>query len=80
MANHNYNHHIYGWLEKIESNIAKYRATVDTTPEDRIEFITHQYHLVMLINRAIEGSVIFVGARPVPQVVVEDLDPVIDTE
>ena len=79
MANHNYNHHIYGWLEKIEANIANYRAQVTTTPEDRIEFITHQYHLVMLINRAIDGSVIFVGARPVEQPVVDTVDQTIPT-
>lgn len=61
----NHNQHIYGWLEKIEANIAKFRERDDVTNADKIEFITHQYHLVMLIHRALNGSVIFVGARPI---------------
>ena len=65
MASSNYNHHIYGWLEKIEANIAKHKANSDVTPDEKIEFITHQYHLMMLIHRALNGQVIFAGARPV---------------
>ena len=65
MAKSNFNHHIYGWLEKIEANIAKFRERNDVSPDEKIEFITHQYHLVMLIHRALNGQVIFTGARPV---------------
>jgi hypothetical protein len=60
----NYNYHIYGWLEQIEKTIAKFKERTDVTDEDRIEFITHQYHLVMLIYRALSGKVIFAGSRP----------------
>lgn len=60
-----YNHHIHGWLEKIEANIQKFREQQNPTQNDKIEFITHQYHLVMLINRALNGQVIFVGAKPI---------------
>lgn len=68
MSTSNHNQQIYGWLEKIEANIAKFKNRTDITDEDRIEFITHQYHLVMLIHRALNGQVIFVGARPIEQI------------
>jgi len=68
MSTSNHNQQIYGWLEKIEANIAKFKNWTDVTDEDRIEFITHQYHLVMLIHRALNGQVIFVGARPIEQI------------
>ena len=61
----NHNQQIYGWLEKIEANIEKYRNQQNPTQDDKFEFITHQYHLVMLIHRALNGQVIFVGARPI---------------
>ena len=61
----NYNKQIAGWIDKIEENIAKFKARTDVTQEEKIEFITHQYHLVMLINRALKGQVIFVGAPAV---------------
>jgi hypothetical protein len=65
MSASRYNHHIYGWLEKIEANIAKFKETPNPTKADQLEFISHQYHLVMLIHRALGGSVIFVGAKPI---------------
>lgn len=65
MAQSNFNHHIYGWIEKIETNVAKFREKEDVSPDDKIEFITHQYHLMMLIHRALNGQVIFTGARSV---------------
>jgi hypothetical protein len=65
MVSSNHNQQIYGWLEKIEANIAKFKQKVDVSDEERIDFITHQYHLVMLINRALNGQVLFVGARPI---------------
>jgi len=61
----NLNQHLFGWLEKIEANIEKFSSQPNQTPDDQIEFITHQYHLVMLIYRALNGQVIFVGARPI---------------
>ena len=61
----NHNEQIYGWLEKIEANIMKCKERTDVTDEDKIDFILHQYHLVMLIHRALNGQVIFVGARPI---------------
>jgi len=71
MMDRRYNHHIHGWLEKIEHNIEKFRTTrPDSSDEERLEFISHQYHLVMLISRALQGTVIFVGAKPIEPVVV----------
>ena len=64
----NYNQHIHGWLEKIEANVAKFRENTDASQADKIEFITHQYHLVMLIHKALNGKVIFVGAKPIDAV------------
>ena len=61
----NHNQQIYGWLEKIEANVATFKNRMDVTDDEKLEFIAHQYHLVMLIHRALNGTVIFVGARPV---------------
>ncbi|CAB4129433.1 hypothetical protein UFOVP116_6 [uncultured Caudovirales phage] len=61
----NYNKQIAGWLDKIEANIVNFKNRTDVTTNEKVEFITHQYHLVMLINRALKGQVIFVGAPPV---------------
>jgi hypothetical protein len=63
MKNEKLNHHIHGWLEKIQENIDNFNARTDVTNDDKIEFITHQYHLVMLIYRALNSQVIFVGAK-----------------
>ena len=64
----NHNQQVYGWLEKIEANIAKFKDRTDVTESDKLDFILHQYHLVMLIYRALNGQVIFVGARPITNV------------
>jgi hypothetical protein len=61
----NHNQQIYGWLEKIEANVARFKSSELVSPEEKLEFIQHQYHLVMLIHRALNGQVIFVGARPI---------------
>jgi hypothetical protein len=61
----NHNEQIYGWLEKIEANIAKFKVNENVSNEEKLEFIQHQYHLVMLIHRALNGQVIFAGARPI---------------
>jgi hypothetical protein len=61
----NLNQYLFCWLEKIEANIDRFRNQPNQTPDDKIEFITHQYHLVMLIYRALNGQVIFVGAKPI---------------
>ena len=59
----NLNHHLYGWLEKIQANINSFKERTDVSDLDRIEFISHQYHLVMIIYQALNKQVIFVGAR-----------------
>jgi hypothetical protein len=61
----NHNQQIYGWLEKIEANVEQFKNRIDVTDDEKLEFIAHQYHLVMIIHRALNGTVIFVGARPV---------------
>ena len=71
----NYNHHIYNWLEKIESNIKAFKERTDATNEEKVEFITHQYHLVMIIHRVLSGHVIFVGAKPIEEVIEPEVEP-----
>ena len=64
------NQHIHDWLEKIEDNIEEYKTVVSTTTSaEDIDTITHQYHLMMLIHKALAGKVIFVGAKPIDAVV-----------
>jgi hypothetical protein len=54
------------WIEQIEHNLHKFKND-DTihTKEDKIAFITQQYHLLMIINKTLTGEFLFVGARPV---------------
>lgn len=66
MSDYAINYHIHGWLEKIEDNLAQYKTEINnTTSEEDIYFITHQYHLMMLINRALAGTAVFAGAKPI---------------
>lgn len=61
------NQHIHGWLEKIQENIDAYKLSDDTSSDGKLAFISHQYHLVMLIYKALNSQVIFVGAiKPIP--------------
>jgi hypothetical protein len=70
----NFNHHIYNWIGKIQDNILKFKD-LESTDDDRVEFITHQYHLVMLIFKALNGQVIFVGANPIDEVIIDQVPP-----
>ena len=72
----NYNHHIYNWLGKIQTNIENFKEKEAVTNEERVEFISHQYHLVMIIHRALNGNVIFVGANPIDAVPMEEEPPI----
>jgi len=58
------NQYLHDWIEKIEENIKNFKSQEDTNDDEKLEFISHQYHLVMLIHRALNGQVIFVGAKP----------------
>lgn len=60
------NYHIHSWLEKIEDNVEAHKAILATTTSDEdIAFLAHQYHLMMLIHKALEQKVIFTGAKPI---------------
>jgi|GEM_PF-6749249 len=63
MKEHRLNHHVYGWLENIQENIDAFKLRLDVTDAEKFTFISHQYHLVMLIYKALNGQVIFVGAK-----------------
>lgn len=69
MQANNYNRYIHGWLEKIEDNIIKFKQQTDVTPQDKIDFVTRQYELMYLIHRALHGQVIFVGAKPINNII-----------
>lgn len=53
------------WIEKIQMNIKTFKEKDNPTNDEKIDFIIHQYHLVMLIYRAINGQVIMTGAKPI---------------
>lgn len=72
MPQNHLNHHIYFWIEKIEDNIKTFRSQKKITNKQKVEFITHQYHLVMLIFRALNNQVIFVGANPISEILEDD--------
>lgn len=63
MKEHHLNHHIYGWLEKIQENIDAFKLRSDVTDTEKLTFISHQYHLVMLIYKTLNGQAIYVGAK-----------------
>ena len=63
MALSNHNVYICEWLEKIQSNLRNSKLD-EFTNDEKIDFIQHQYHLMMLIHKALKGQVLFVGAKP----------------
>jgi len=64
MQHRHYNKYIHGWLEKIESNIQSYKSnSLNLSNEQRTEFITHQYELIMIIHKALNNRVLFAGAK-----------------
>lgn len=65
MSESHLNHHITGWVEKIQDNVSEFRSRGVVSDSERLDFILHQYQLVMLIYRALNGQVIFVGAKPI---------------
>ena len=64
----NRNKLIYGWLDKIETNLNRFISSGNMSDLDKIEFITAQYHLIFLVHRLLNGQVIMVGAPPVEAV------------
>jgi hypothetical protein len=64
MQHRHYNKYIHGWLEKIESNIQSYKSnSLNLSNEQKTEFITHQYELIMIIHKALNNRVLFAGAK-----------------
>lgn len=64
MIQSRHNVYIYEWVEKIQSNIQKLKLH-EFTDTEKIDFISQQYHLLMLIHRALNGQVLFVGAKTI---------------
>lgn len=54
-----------GWLDKLEHNLDTFLQTSNLDSEQDVQFITHQYHCLMMIHWALQGKVVFVGAKPI---------------
>ena len=63
MTQSNHNIYISEWLEKIQSNLRNSKLD-EFANDEKIDFIQHQYHLMMLVHKALNGQVLFVGAKP----------------
>ena len=63
MLSEHINYHIEHWIDKIHANFEEFEQIENPTPDQQIEFAQHQYHLVMIIHRALEGNLIFTGAK-----------------
>lgn len=53
------------WISVLRDNLAAHRRRRVITDEERLQFLSTQYDLLFLINKAIEGKVIFVGTPPI---------------
>lgn len=56
---------VIGWISALRENIATHRRRRTITDEERLQFLSTQYDLLYLINKAIAGKVIFVGTPPI---------------
>lgn len=63
MQNNLHPAYIYGWTEKIRDQLVKFKQDYNTmSNEDIIATIRRQYYLLSLINKALNGKVLFTGA------------------
>lgn len=53
------------WIGELREGIQRHRRRRKISPEERLAFLSQQYHHLYLLNRAIEGRVVFVGAPPI---------------
>ena len=51
------------WLKNISNNLSDFRKKHRLNKEDKIKYIEEQYRTLMLMQKAIDGDVIFVGAK-----------------
>lgn len=51
------------WLKNISKNLSDFRKKHRLKKEDKIKYIEEQYRTLMLMQKAIDGDVIFVGAK-----------------
>jgi hypothetical protein len=55
--------YIYGWTEKIKNQLITFKENrANMSVEEQSEFITRQYYLLQLINKALDGRIQFIGA------------------
>ena len=53
------------WIENIAKNLSDFRKKHRLKKEDKIKYVQEQYQTLLLIKSAIEGEVIFVGAKQI---------------
>lgn len=53
------------WLDAIEKNFVEFRKKTRLNKVDKIKYIEEQYATLYLLNRAINGEVVFVGAKQI---------------
>ena len=50
-------------MTEIQEKIDAFKLRSDVTDTEKLTFISHQYHLVMLIYKTLNGQAIYVGAK-----------------
>lgn len=51
------------WIENISKNLSDFRKKHRFKKEEKLRYIQSQYQLIWLIDQAIKGEVMFVGAK-----------------
>ena len=55
--------YIFGWSEKIKDQLIQFKNNRhNLSIPEQTQFISRQYHLLQLINRALDGKIQFVGS------------------
>lgn len=60
-----FNQQAVRWIETLRSDLNCNRRKPRLSKENRLRFISEQYERLYLLNRAIAGSVTFIGAPPI---------------
>lgn len=49
------------WIHKLQKRMSKFLRNGNATKEQKLQFIRHQYSLMDIVIKAIDGKVYFVG-------------------
>ena len=53
------------WINSLRKNLNQHRRRRKVTNDERLAFLSDQYQSLYLLNHAIDGKVLFVGATPI---------------